>query len=150
MAKPNCIKIGDTLECDRVVVKRTDCNGRDLGEVRTLDGRDFMCYPVEHHPFTVTFVEDKRYDLEKCVEIAKKTRKDKRGEKILAVGVATDFMPKEGRYVRAMCVSAEEVLDRDLLESHINEKPQTMWFRTYGMCSDTEDIPRCPAPASNI
>ena len=36
MARLNRIKIGDTLDCDRVVVKRTDCNGRDLGEVRTL------------------------------------------------------------------------------------------------------------------
>ncbi len=150
MKKANHIIVGDTLNCDRVVVRRTDSNSRDLGEIRTIDGKEYMCYPVEHHPFTITFVDDKRYDLEKVVEIAKKTRKDKRSEKILAVGVSTDFMPKDGYYVRAMCVSAEEVLDRDLLESHINEKPQTMWFRTYGMCSDSPDIPRCAAPVEII
>ena len=147
MANARCIKVGDKIDCDYITVKRLR---KDNGVIKSIDGKEYMCYPVEHNKFTITFVDDKRYNIEKCVEIAKHTRKNKRGEKILAVGVATDFMPKEGRYVRAMCVSAEEVLDRDLLERHINEKPQTMWFRTHGMCVDTEVIPRCPAPVEII
>lgn len=147
MANARCIKVGDKIDCDYITVKRLR---NDNGVIKSIDGKEYMCYPIEHNKFTITFVDDKRYNIEKCVEIAKHTRKNKRGDKLLAVGISTDFMPKKDMYVRAMVVSAEEVLDANLLKEHINDTPQTMWFRTHGMCANTPDIPRCPAPVEII